>query len=74
MDLVPAQAQPSMQQHPLRSADWDSIRAYLTLAPACRGLERPPTLEPEGPLATIKFNPHLFKTETLRPREGKQFV
>lgn len=55
MDLVPAQAQPSMQQHPLRSADWDSIRAYLTLAAACQGLERPPTLEPEGPLAIIKF-------------------
>ena len=57
-----------------RSADWDSTRAYFTLAPACRGLERPPTLEPEGPLAIIKFSPFLFKMETLRPREGKQFV
>ena len=57
-----------------RSADWASIRAYLTLAPACQGLEHPPTLEPEGPLAIITFNPHLFKMETLRPREGKQFV
>ena len=58
MDLVPAQAQPSIQQHSLQ---------------ICR-LGLYPTLEPEGPLAIIKFNPHLFKMETLRPREGKQFV